>query len=33
VHENIALLPDAKGAVGRLVLDRRVPPAVEMHDM
>src|SRR5208283_1023508 len=33
VHEDVALLPDAEGAVGRLVLDRRIPPAVEMHDM
>ena len=33
MHEHVALLPNAIGAVGRLVLDRRVPPAVEMHDM
>src|SRR5580700_3090305 len=33
MHKNVALLPDAERAVGGLVLDRRVPPAVEMHDM
>src|SRR5208283_6127894 len=32
-HQDIAFLADAEGAVGRLVLDRWVPPAVEMHDM
>ena len=33
VHEHVALLPDPEGAVGRLVFDGGVPPAVEMHDM
>src|ERR1035437_2714044 len=33
VDEDVLLLADAEGAVGRLVLDRRVPPEVEMHDM
>src|SRR5208283_4077646 len=33
VYEDIALLPDAEGAVGRLVFDGGVPPAVEMRDM
>jgi len=33
MHEHVALLPNSVGAVGRLVFDRRVPPAIEMHDM
>jgi hypothetical protein len=33
VHLHILALPDAEGAVGRLVLDRRVPPAVEVEDV
>ena len=33
VHEHVALLSDAEGAVARLVFDRRIPPAVEMRDM
>ena len=30
VDQHVALLPDAKGPVGGLVFDGRVPPAVEM---
>src|SRR5205807_1731341 len=33
VHQYVARLADAEGAVGRLVLDRRVPPAVEVKDV
>ena len=33
VHLDVAGLADAKGAVGGLVLDRRVPPAVEVEDV
>ncbi len=33
VHQDVALLTDAKGAVGRLVLHRRIPPAVEVDDV
>ena len=33
VDQDVALLADAEGPVGRLVLDRRVPPAVEMDDV
>ena len=33
VHQHVLRLADAKGAVGGLVLHRRIPPAVEMHDM
>src|ERR1041384_1362251 len=33
VHQNIFYLADAEGAVRGLVLHRRVPPAVEVHDM
>src|SRR5947208_670699 len=33
VHLHRPLLPDPVGAVGRLVLDRRVPPAVEVEDV
>ena len=33
VHQDVFLLADAEGPIGRLVLDRRVPPAVEMHDV
>jgi hypothetical protein len=31
VHQHVLGLPDAEGAVGGLVLHRRVPPAVEVH--
>ena len=30
---DVLLLADAEGAVGRLVLDRRVPPAIEVDDV
>ena len=30
---DVLLLADAEGAIGRLVLDGRVPPAVEVHDV
>ena len=30
VHQHVALLADAEGAVGGLVLDGRIPPAVEV---
>ena len=33
VYEDIALLPDAEGAVGRLVFNGGVPPAVEMREV
>ena len=33
VDEHVLLLADAKGAVRCLVLDRRVPPPVEVDDM
>ena len=33
VHEHVALLTDAVGAVGRLVFDGGVPPAVEVDDV
>ena len=33
VDEDVALLADAEGAVGGLVLDGRVPPAVEVDDV
>jgi hypothetical protein len=33
VHQHIAFLPDPKGTVGRLVLDGRIPPAVEVNDV
>ena len=33
MHLHVLLLPDAKGAVGRLVLHGRVPPAVEVEDV
>ena len=33
VDLHVARLADAEGAVGRLVLDRRVPPAVEVEDV
>src|SRR5262249_35213984 len=33
VHEDVLLLPDAERAIGRLILDRRVPPPVEMDDV
>src|SRR5271163_1922758 len=33
MHLNGLRLPDAKRAVGRLVLDRRIPPAVEVKDV
>ena len=33
VHQNVLLLPDAIGAVGGLVLDGRIPPAVEVDDV
>ena len=33
VHQNIFRLPDAEGAIGRLVLDRRIPPTVKVHHM
>src|SRR5256885_11519863 len=33
VHLHVLLLPDAKRAVGRLILDRRIPPAIEVEDM
>src|SRR5208282_922702 len=33
VHEHVALLANAIGAIGSLVLDRRIPPAIEMHHM
>jgi len=33
VDEDVFGLSDAEGAVGRLVLDRRVPPAIEVDDV
>lgn len=33
VHEHAFLLADAESAVGGLVLHRRIPPAIEMHDV
>ena len=33
VDEHVPLLPDAEGAVGGLVLDRGVPPAIEVDDV
>src|SRR5215471_15881453 len=33
MHEHVAFLPDAKGAIGGLRLDGRVPPSVEMYDV
>ena len=33
VDQHVPFLPDAVGAVARLVLHRRIPPAVEMHHM
>src|SRR5262249_51529087 len=33
MHQDILLLPDSEGPIGGLILDRRVPPAVEMDDM
>ena len=33
MDEDVALLADAKGPVGRLVLHRRIPPTVEVDDM
>src|SRR6516162_690283 len=33
MHLDVARLSDAKGAIGRLVLDGRVPPAVEVEDV
>src|SRR5262249_30572776 len=33
VHEDVLLLPDAERAIGRLILDRRVPPPVGMDDV
>ena len=33
VHEDVAELADAEGAVGRLILDGGVPPPVEVDDM
>src|ERR1700730_17521618 len=33
VDEHIALLPDAEGAVGCLILHCRIPPSVEVNDM
>ena len=33
VHQHVPLLADAEGAVGGLVLDGRVPPAVEVDDV
>jgi hypothetical protein len=33
MDEDVLLLTDAEGAIGRLVFDRRIPPAVEMHDV
>ena len=33
VHQDIALLPNAKGAVGCLIFDGGVPPSIEMNDM
>ena len=33
VHQHVLGLADAEGAVGGLVLHRRIPPAIEMDDM
>ena len=33
VHQHVLRLPEAERAVGRLVFDRRIPPAIEVHDM
>ena len=33
VHQHVLVLADAEGAVRGLVLHRRVPPAVEVHDV
>src|SRR2546429_584887 len=33
VHQDILGLADAEGTVGRLVLNRRIPPSVKVHDM
>ena len=33
VDQHVPLLADAERPVGRLVLDRRVPPAIEMDDV
>ena len=33
VDQHVALLADAKGAVGGLIFDRRVPPPVEVNDV
>ena len=33
VHQHVLGLADAKRAIGRLILDRRIPPAIEMHDV
>jgi hypothetical protein len=33
VHQDVAGLANAERAVGRLVLDGRVPPTIEMHDV
>ena len=33
VDKDVALLADAEGAVGRLVLDGGIPPAVEVDDV
>jgi len=32
-HQDVLRLADAKRAIGRLILDRRVPPAVKMEDV
>ena len=33
VHQHVLGLPDAEGAIGGLILDRGIPPAVEVHDV
>src|ERR1019366_3920724 len=33
VYQDVAFLADAEGAIGRLVLDSGVPPAIEMNDV
>jgi len=33
MHEDILALADAEGAVGGLIFDRGVPPAIEVEDV
>src|SRR5439155_16949951 len=33
VHLHVAALPDAEGAVGGLILDGRIPPAVKVENV